>query len=61
MLTGMTEQDWLITLEVFDAVQSRRGEPGHDDRKFLEAIQYFTVRSMALVQFAGLPILPAVL
>jgi hypothetical protein len=31
MLTGMTEQDWLITLEVFDAVQSRRGEPGHDD------------------------------
>ena len=46
MLTGMTEQDWLITLEVFDAVQSRRGEPGHDDRKFLEAIQYFTVHSI---------------
>jgi hypothetical protein len=42
MLTGMTERDWLITLEVFDAVQSSRGEPGRDDRKFLEAIHYFT-------------------
>jgi hypothetical protein len=37
MLTGMTERDWRITLEVFDAVQSSQGEPGHDDRKFLEA------------------------
>ena len=46
MLTGMTERDWLITLEVFDAVQSTRGEPGHDDRKFLEAIHYFTVHSI---------------
>ena len=36
----------MITLEVFDAVQSNRGEPGHDDRKFLEAIQYFTVHSI---------------
>ena len=46
MLTGMTERDWLITLELFDAVQSSRGEPGHDDRKFLEAIHYFTVHSI---------------
>src|SRR6201998_1100450 len=46
MLTGMMERDWLITLEVFDAVQSSRGEPGHDDRKFLEAIHYFTVHSI---------------
>jgi transposase len=46
MLTGMTERDWLIVLEVFDAVQSSRGEPGHDDRKFLEAIHYFTVHSI---------------
>jgi transposase len=46
MLTGMTERDWLITLEVFDAVQSSRGEPGHDDREFLEAIHYFTVHSI---------------
>ena len=48
MLTGMTERDWLITLEVFDAVAlSSRGEPGHDDRRFLEAIHYFTVHSIA--------------
>ena len=46
MLTGMTEQDWRITLEVFDAVQSSQGEPGHDDRKFLEAIHYFAVHSI---------------
>ena len=47
MLTGMTERDWLTTvLEVFDAAQSSRGEPGHDDRKFLEAIHYFTVHSI---------------
>jgi len=38
VLTGMTERDWAIVLQVFDAAQSRRGEPGHDVRKFLEAI-----------------------
>jgi len=31
---------------VFDAAQSRRGEPGHDDRRFLEAIHYFTVHNI---------------
>jgi transposase len=46
MLTGMTEDDWSIVLEVFDAVQSRSGEPGHDDRKFLEALHYFTVHNV---------------
>ena len=46
MLTGMTEEDWAIVLEVFDAAQSRRGEPGHDDRKFLEAVHYFTVHNI---------------
>ena len=30
MLTGMTERDWLIALELFDAVQSSRGQPGRD-------------------------------
>src|SRR3954452_3645681 len=43
MLTGMTEHDWSIVLEVFDAAQSSRGEPGHDDRK---ALHYFTVHSI---------------
>ena len=47
MLTKMTEEDWEIVLEVFDAAQSERGEPGHDDdRKFLEALHYFTVHSI---------------
>lgn len=46
MLTGMTEEDWSIVLEVFDAAQSRSGEPGHDDRKFLEALHFFTVHSV---------------
>jgi transposase len=46
MLTGMTEADWGIVLKVFDAVQSVGGEPGHDDRKFLEALHYFTVHSI---------------
>jgi len=46
MLTGMTEEDWEITLEAFDAAQSSRGEPGHNDRKFLEALHYFTVHSI---------------
>jgi transposase len=47
MLTRMTEEDWSLALEVFDAAQSARGEPGRDDRKFLEAILYFTVHSIS--------------
>ena len=46
MLTAMTERDWSIVLDVFDAAQSNRGEPGHDDRRFLEAVHYFTVHSI---------------
>ena len=46
MLTKMTQADWSIVLEVFDAVQPAGGEPGHDDRKFLEALHYFTVHSI---------------
>jgi transposase len=42
----MTEEDWALALEVFDAAQSSRGEPGRDDRKFLEAILYFTVHNI---------------
>jgi len=47
MLTGMTEEDWAITLEAFDAAQSSRGEPGRNDRKFLEALHYFTVHNIS--------------
>ena len=39
----MTEDDWAIVLQVFQAVRSRRGDKGRDDRKFLEALHYFTV------------------
>jgi len=52
MLTQMTEADWEIVLAVFDAAQSRRGEPGHDDRKFLEALHYFTVH---IITWRALP------
>jgi transposase len=46
MLTQMTEEDWAIANEVFRAVRPKRGEPGHDDRKFLEALHYFTVHNI---------------
>jgi transposase len=46
MLTQMAERDWEIAVEVFRAVRSKRGEPGHDDRKFLEALHYFTVHNI---------------
>jgi transposase len=46
MLTKMTDEDWEIVLALFDAAQSERGEPGRDDRKFLEAMHYFTVHSI---------------
>ena len=47
MLTGMTEKDWDLVLEVFRACQSRRGDKGRDDRLFLEAMHFFTVENVA--------------
>ena len=46
MLTAMTEEDWAIVLQVFGASRSRRGDKGRDDRKFLEALQYFAVHNI---------------
>ena len=46
MLTGMSEQDWTVALEVFRAARSRRGAKGRDDRKFLEALHFFTVNNV---------------
>ncbi len=46
MLTKMTEQDWAIAVEVFRACLSRRGDNGRDDRKFLEALHYFTAHNI---------------
>jgi transposase len=46
MLTKMSEADWAVVLTVFAAVRSRRGDKGRDDRKFLEALHYFTVHNI---------------
>src|SRR5215217_6399865 len=46
MLTRMTERDWTVALEVFRATRSRRGDKGRDDRKFLEALHYFTLHNI---------------
>jgi hypothetical protein len=37
MLTKVTEEDWVLVLEVFHACRSRRGDKGRDDRKFMPA------------------------
>jgi transposase len=46
MLTTMTEEDWTIVLKVFEASCPRCGDKGRDDRKFLEALQYFVVHNI---------------
>ena len=46
MLTRMTEEDGAIVLDVFRAAHSRRGDKGRDDRRFLEALHYFTVHNI---------------
>ena len=46
MLTQMTDGDWEIVVEAFRAARSRRGDKGRDDRKFLEALQYFAVHNI---------------
>lgn len=46
MLTRMTEDEWALVLEVFRSVRSRRGDKGRDDRRFLEALHYFTVHNI---------------
>jgi len=47
MLTGMSEADWDVVLSAFRAARSRRGDKGRDDRKFLEAVHYFTVHNIS--------------
>lgn len=46
MLTQMSDEDWTKVLVVFEASRSRRGDKGRDDRKFLEALHYFTVHNI---------------
>jgi transposase len=47
MSTKMTERDWTIALNVFRSCLPRRGEKGHDDRLFLEALHYFAVQNIS--------------
>jgi transposase len=46
MLTRMTDEDWAVVLEVFAASRSRRGDKGRDDRRFLEALHFFTLHNI---------------
>ena len=46
MLMRMIDEDWAVVLEVFRASCSRRGAKGRDDRKFLEALHYFTLHNI---------------
>src|SRR5208283_414645 len=53
MLTKLTEQDWIIVLRLFEASLPRRGDKAEDNRRFLEAILYFTVHN---ITWRALPI-----
>ena len=46
MLTEMTEEDGATVLRVFTASCPRRGAKGCNDRRFLEALHYFTVHDI---------------
>ena len=46
MLTRMTEEDWTLVLDIFHGVRSKRGDKGRNDRRFLEALHYFTVHNL---------------
>ena len=45
MSTKMDENDWVHTLAVFRACLPRRGRNTEDDRRFLEALHFFTVEN----------------
>ena len=46
MWTRMSEEDWVVALEVFRTSLPRRGDKGRDDRLFLEALHYFAVHNI---------------
>ena len=52
MSTKMDEDDWAHTLAVFRACLPRRGRKAEDDRRFLEALHFFTVGN---VRWRALP------
>src|SRR5471032_3033720 len=52
MSTKMNDEDWTHTLAVFRACLPRRGRKAVDDRRFLEALHFFTVEN---VRWRALP------
>jgi transposase len=52
MSTKMDEEDWTHTLAVFRACLPRRGRKAENDRRFLEALHFFTVEN---VRWRALP------
>src|SRR5450755_1201181 len=46
MSTKMNDEDWTHTLAVFRACLPRRGRKAVDDRRFLEALHFFTVENV---------------
>ena len=52
MSTKMDEDDWAHTLAVFRACLPRRERKAEDDRRFLEALHFFTVEN---VRWRALP------
>ena len=46
MLTRMTEEQWRLVVDIFRQVCPKRGEKGYDDRRFLEALHYFSVHNI---------------
>ena len=52
MSTQMSEEDWEHTLLVFRACLPSRGRKAENDRKFLEAMHFFTVEN---VRWRALP------
>ena len=52
MPTRMDEDDWAHTLSVFGACLPRRGRKAGGDRRFLEALHFFTVEN---VRWRALP------
>ena len=52
MSTKMDDDDWAHTLAVFRACLPRRGRKAEDDRRFLEALHFFTVEN---VRWRALP------
>ncbi|MGH6851863.1 MAG: transposase [Methylocella sp.] len=47
MLTKMTGAEGAIAREAFRAARARRGDPGRDGRRVLEALRYFAAHTIA--------------